>query len=40
MKNKQTSNRERINTITRISVYIALGVVLNLLETLDRKSVV
>lgn len=33
MKNKQTSNRERINTITRISVYIALGVVFNLLET-------
>ncbi len=33
MKRKQTSSRERIRTLTKISTYIALGVTLNLLET-------
>lgn len=33
MKKKQTSNRERIKTIAKISAYIALGVTLNLLES-------
>ncbi|NLM36806.1 MAG: Gx transporter family protein [Firmicutes bacterium] len=33
MKKKPTSSRERINTITKTSAYIALGVTLNLLET-------
>ncbi|HHW12612.1 MAG TPA: Gx transporter family protein [Firmicutes bacterium] len=33
MKNRQTSSREQIKTITKISAYIALGVTLNLLES-------